>query len=68
MNTKKKVITVNTDVAARLAAEEGNTLKGNIDAENQVKVAVRLGDSSYSADQSAISFLYNKVVLCDQKK
>ena len=52
MNTKRKVITVNADLAARLAAEEGNTLEGNISGENQVKVAIRLGDSSYSAVQS----------------
>ena len=60
MNTKRKVLTVNADVARRLAAEEGNTMQGNADAENQVRVAVRLGDSSYSAVQSAISFLYRQ--------
>ena len=60
MNTKRKVLTVNADVAARLAAEEGNTMEGNADDSNQVKVAVRLGDSSYSAVQSAISFLFRQ--------
>ena len=58
MNTKRKAITVNADVASRLAAEEGNELEGNINTENQVKVAVRLGDSSYTAVQSAVSFIY----------
>ena len=51
---------MNADLAARLAAEEGNTLEGNISGENQVKVAIRLGDSSYSAVQSAVSFLYRQ--------
>jgi len=60
MNTKRRVITVNADVAARMAAEEGNTLDGNPNEENQVKVAVRLGDSSYSAVKSAVSFLYRQ--------
>ena len=60
MNTKRKVITVNADVAAQLAAQDGNTLEGNVDATNQVKVAIRLGDSSYSAVQSAVSFLYRQ--------
>ena len=60
MNTKRRVVTVNADVAARMAAEEGNTLEGNPNEENQVKVAVRLGDSSYSAVQSAVSFLYRQ--------
>lgn len=60
MNTKRKVLTVNADVARRLAAEEGNEMEGDADAENQVRVAVRLGDSSYSAVQSAISFLYRQ--------
>ena len=43
MNTKRRVVAVNADVAARLAAEEGNTLEGDVDERNQVKVAVRLG-------------------------
>ena len=60
MNTKRKVITVNADVAARLAAEDGNTMEGNPDESNQVKVAVRLGDSSHSAVQSAVSFLFRQ--------
>ena len=60
MNTKRRVVAVNADVAARLAAEEGNTLEGDVDERNQVKVAVRLGDSSYSAVQSAVSFLYRQ--------
>ena len=40
MNTKRKVLTVNADVARRLAAEEGNEMEGDADAENQVGVAV----------------------------
>lgn len=35
-NTKQKVIIVKGDVVLRLAAEEGNTLDGNVNAENQV--------------------------------
>ena len=46
---KKKALTVNADVARRLAAEGDNTMQGGADADNQVQVAVRLGDSSYSA-------------------
>ena len=58
MNMTRKVITVNADVASRLTAEEGNALEGNIHADNQVKVSVRLGDNSYSAVQSTVLFLY----------
>ena len=60
MNKKRRVIAVNADVAARLAAEDGNSLEGDVDDQNQVKVAVRLGDSSYSAVQSGVSFLYRQ--------
>ena len=60
MNTKRRVITVNVDIAARLAAEDENMLQGNTDSNNQVKVAVRLGDSSYSAVQSTVLFLFRQ--------
>ena len=40
MNTKRRFITVNADVAAMIAAEGGHTPEGNTDAENQVRVAV----------------------------
>ena len=43
MNTLRKVITVNSVVDYRLAAEEENTPEGNVSTENQVKVSVRIG-------------------------
>ena len=54
------MINVNTDVAVILDAEDGNTLEGDTDAANQMKVAARLGDSSYSTVQSAVSFLFRQ--------
>ena len=61
MNTKSKVIKVDADIAKRIAEEEGtvfNTDQVNIDG--MVDVSIRLGDSSYSAVQSAISFLFRQ--------
>lgn len=60
MNMKQKIITVNADVDSRLAAEEGNTLDGNVNAENQAEVTVQLGNSSYSAVQSAVLILFRQ--------
>ena len=60
MNTKRKVLEVNADVAAKLAEKGGSVLDVEPDEANQVKVAVRLGDSSYTAVQSAVSFLFRQ--------
>jgi len=59
MGTKRRVVNVDRDLANRLAAEEGASVV-NAGGGGKVKVAVRLSDSSYSAIQSAISFLYRQ--------
>ena len=60
MNIKWNVLTVNADVARRLAMEEGNVMQGKVNVGNQVQVNVLLGDSFYIAVQSAISFPFQE--------
>lgn len=60
MGTKCRVVNVDPDLANRLATEEGASVLYNAGGGGKVKVAVRLSDSSYSAIQSAISFLYRQ--------
>ena len=59
MGTKRKVVEVDPDLANRLAAEEGAEVINNIGG-GKIKVCVRLSDSSYSAIQSGISYLYRQ--------
>jgi hypothetical protein len=60
MGTKRKIVDVDPDLANRLAATEGAAVLNRAGVRGKVKVAVRLGDSSYSAVQSAIAFLYRQ--------
>ena len=60
MGTKRRIVDVNPDLANRLAATEGGTVLNSSGGGGKVKVAVRLSDSSYSAVQSGISFLYRQ--------
>lgn len=60
MGTKRRVVTVDPDLANPLAAEEGAEFVNCAGGGGKVKVAVRLSDSSYSAVQSVISFLYRQ--------
>ena len=60
MGTKRRIVSVDPDLANRLAAEEGASVVNRAGGRGKVKVAVRLSDSSYSAVQSAISFLYRQ--------
>ena len=60
MGTKRRVVSVDPDLANQLATEEGASVVNNAGGGGKVKVAVRLSDSSYSAIQSAISFLYRQ--------
>ena len=60
MGTKRRVVSVDPDLANRLAAEEGAAVINRAGNRGKVRVAVRLSDSSYSAVQSAISFLYRQ--------
>ena len=65
MGTKRRIVDVNPDLANRLAATEGGTVLNSSGGGGKVKVAVRLSDSSYSAVQSGISFLYRQ---CGQER
>ena len=58
MGTKRKIVDVDPDLANRLAATEGAAVLNRAGGRGKVKVNVRLSDSSYSAVQSGISFLY----------
>lgn len=61
MNTKSKVIKVDADIAKRIAEEEGTVVNmDQVNIDGMVDVSIRLGDSSYSAVQSAISFLFRQ--------
>ena len=60
MGTKRRIVTVDPDLANRLATEEGAEFINHAVGGGKVRVAVRLSDSSYSAVQSAISFLYRQ--------
>ena len=60
MGTKRKIVDVDPDLANRLAATEGAAVLNRAGGRGKVKVAVRLSDSSYSAVQSGISFLYRQ--------
>ena len=60
MGTKHKIVEVDPDLANRLAATEGAAVLDRAGVRGKVKVAVRMGDSSYSAVQSAIAFLYRQ--------
>ena len=60
MGTKRRIVSVDPDLANQLAAEEGALVVNYAGGGGKVKVAVRLSDSSYSAIQSAISFLYRQ--------
>ena len=60
MGTKRRIVSVDPDLANRLAAEEGASVVNRAGGRGKVKVAVRLSDSSYSAVQSAISFLFRQ--------
>ena len=60
METKRRVVSVDPDLANRLATEEGASVVHNAGGGGKVKVAVQLSDSSYSAIQSAISLLYRQ--------
>ena len=60
MGTKRKIVEVDPDLANRLAATEGAAVLNRAGVRGKVKVAVRLGDSSYSAVQSGIAFLYRQ--------
>ena len=62
MGTKRRVVSVDPDLANRLAEEEGASLV-NVNSAGgggKVKVAVRMSDSSYGAINSSISFLYRQ--------
>ena len=60
MGSKRKIVNVDPDLANRLAAEEGAAVVNSAGGRGKIKVAVRLSDSSYSAVQSGISFLYRQ--------
>ena len=60
MGTKRRIVDVDPDLANRLAATEGAAVLNSAGGRGKVKVAVRLSDSSYSAVQSGISFLYRQ--------
>ena len=60
MGTKRRIVDVDPDLANQLAATEGAAVINSAGGRGKVKVAVRLSDSSYSAVQSGISFLYRQ--------
>lgn len=60
MGTKRRIVSVDPALANRLAAEEGASVVNGAGGGGRVRVAVRLSDSSYSAVQSAISFLHRQ--------
>ena len=64
MGTKRRIVTVNIDLAANVlndgSADVSTQNEVGSYLEARVDVAVRLGDSTYSAIQSAISFLYRQ--------
>ena len=60
MGSKRKIVEVDPELANRLAAEEGASVLNSAGGRGKIKVAVRLSDSSYSAIQSGISFLYRQ--------
>ena len=62
MGTKRRIVTVNIDLDVNFvddgAADMLTQNQGGAYVEARVGAAVRLGDSTYSAIQSAIYFLY----------
>ena len=56
-------MSVDPALANQLAAEEGALVVNGACRGGRIRVAVRLSDSSYSAVQSAISFLYHQCEL-----
>ena len=64
MGTKRSIVTVNIDLAANFlndgSADVSTQNEVGSYLEARVDVAVRLGDSMYSAIQSVISFLYRQ--------
>ena len=60
MGSKRKIVEVDPELANRLAAEEGASVLNSAGGRWKIKVVVRLSDSSYSAIQSGISFLYRQ--------
>ena len=65
MKTKRKILTMNRELAAN-DVNDGATdalarIEGGADLEARMDVLVRLEDSTYSAIQSAISFLYCQI-------
>ena len=67
MGTKKRFVTVNRDLAANSVndgtADVLTRNEGGSYLEATLDVALRLGDSTYSAIHSAISFLYQQSVI-----
>ena len=67
MGTKKGILTVNKHIAETFFIDGATDVltwtEGGADLQTRVYVAVRLGDSTYSSIQSAISFFYYQSVI-----
>lgn len=57
MGSKQKIVNVDIDLANQLAAEEGAAMVNSTGCSGEVKITVRLSDSSYCAMESEISFI-----------
>ena len=60
MGTKQRIVSVDPELANQLTAEEGASVVNGAGDGGRIRVAVQLSDSTYSAVQSAISFLYRQ--------
>ena len=63
MGTKRRIVAVNREIVANYVNDGATYVltknEGGADLEEIVDVAVRLGDSTYSAIQRTIYFLYS---------
>ena len=64
MGTKRIIVTVNREIDSNFVNDGASDVltqnEGGTDLEATMDVAVIIGDSTFSAIQSAISFLYEK--------